>query len=131
MSLERWIHFQPAFDKRSSDPNKSYGIHGVDMTWYVRGSEGAVQWKVYTHWHWLKMSIQEPMTVDLGYHSYKPRYEGQDCITESCEILYGKPCYYDGSSLNAEPVFKILLEKGSDAVWEHLEGFYRSVFSEG
>lgn len=29
---------------------------------------------------------------------------------ENCPYLDGKPCYYDGSGLNAEPVFDILVK---------------------
>ena len=69
-----------------------------------------------------------PMPADLGYHSYEPRYEWQDPITDSCEYLNGKPCYYDGSGLNAERIYEVLLERGSDGVWQELESFYNEVF---
>lgn len=127
MPLEKWIDFQAAFDKRSSEPQENYGIHGVEMKWYVRGAEGVVQWQVYTNWHWLNMPYK-PVAVDLGYHSYVPRYEGQSSLTKFCALLNGKPCYYDGSGLNAEPVLDLLIREGSDAVWKQLEKYYRSVF---
>lgn len=47
-----------------------------------------------------------------------------------CEYLDGKPCYYDGSSLNAEPVYHILLSQGSAGVWTYLEDYYKSTFGE-
>ncbi len=45
-----------------------------------------------------------------------------------CHIL-GVPCYYDGSGLAAEKVFRILCDEGSDGVWKYLEEYYMNVFS--
>jgi len=48
-----------------------------------------------------------------------------------CEYLEGdKPCYYDDSGLNAEAVYKILLDEGEEAVWIYLENYYNEVFNE-
>lgn len=97
-----------------------------------------------------------PMAADLGYHSRVPMYEGQPAMgaiktdikmddtkegiekfnittTETmkytpCEYLDGEPCYYDGSSLNAVDVMKILIEQGSEAVWKYLEECYHEQF---
>lgn len=143
--LKREIVFTPAFDKRSDDPHKNYGIHGVTMTWYVRGPKGAVQFVVYTSWHLPHVTAEmerkaaagvsayqgsllwKPMAADLGYHSPVPMYEGQTILTGDCEIL-GGPCYYDGSSLNADRVFEVLLREGGDKVWEQLEDYYEETF---
>lgn len=46
-----------------------------------------------------------------------------------CEYI-GCPCYYDGSSLNADRIYDILLERGSDGVWEELEKYYTDTFGE-
>jgi len=46
-----------------------------------------------------------------------------------CEYL-GCPCYYDGSGLNAERIYHVMLEKGSDGVWEELEKYYIETFGE-
>lgn len=58
---------------------------------------------------------------------WEPVYEQTDDF-HPCKWLDGAPCYYDGSGLNAEPVFELLIEKGSDAVWEYLENYYEEVF---
>lgn len=101
-----------------------------------------------------------PLPADLGYHSPKPMYEGQTRVGETkydfdnpeeivlgeekvkfpsaslvkedlpvCEYI-GKPCYYDGSGLNAERIYKIMLEEGSDGVWKELESYYTRIFGE-
>ena len=146
MEFERMVKFYPAFDKRNPEPSKNYGVHGVDLLMVVKGDKGAVQFKLFTNWmlpHVVEERMNKPMfddmdikcfympqPADLGYHSYKPVYEGQTPITKSCELLDGKPCYYDGSGLNAERIYKVLLEKGSDGVWQELEDYYREVFEE-
>jgi len=97
----------------------------------------------------------EPMPADLGYHSPVPMYEGQEPIGatrvhwedgefdgkrmklpkfeptdtfDPCPYLDGKPCYYDGSGLNAERIYNVLLAEGSDGVWRELESYYRETF---
>lgn len=146
--MKQEIHFQPAFDKCHPDPNKNYGIHGASMRWLVIGDEGAVQFVVYTNWHLPHIrreaktepgSIvlierypfefwQAPTAADLGYHSKVPRYEGQTSMGQECDILGGE-CYYDGSTLNAEPVFELLIAEGHEAVWDYLKQYYKDIFN--
>lgn len=71
-----------------------------------------------------------PLPTDLGYHSFTPRYEDQTCISESCEWLDGKPCYYDGSGLNAERIYDVLLKEGDEGVWRELEIYYMELFEQ-
>jgi hypothetical protein len=136
--LERIVEITPAFDKRDQDPRKDRGVHGCELRMLLKGPEGAVQFVLFTGWYlpgvieWWKSrgldTTQAAMPADLGYHSRVPMYEGQNAIMESCPYLDGAPCYYDGSSLNAEGVFQLLLEGGSDAVWSRLEEFYEDTF---
>lgn len=137
--MERTIEWRPAWDKRSSDPNKNYGIHGVEMVWLVNGPEGIIQWVVFTGWN-LKHVQEEldrrhqriphltchPQPADLGYHSPKPMYEGQTKMDQCAYLPEG--CYYDGSSLNAHPLYWLLVEKGAEAVWAELEDYYKERF---
>lgn len=129
-TLEREVVFNPAFDKRNSDPRKNYGIHGVDMRMYVKGPRGAVQFVLYTGWMLPHVRSEtgnsEPLPADLGYHSPIPLYEDQ-FGQESCSALGGARCYYDGSSLNADRIFDVLLNEGSDGVWRELEAYYDEV----
>lgn len=135
--MKRIVKFTRAYDKRHSDPSKNYGIHGVDVYFVLKGDRGAVQFLIFTGWQ--LPHVQEelrgnarldslfPMAADLGYHSLVPRYEGHTCMGE-CEWLDGKPCYYDGSGLHAEPVFERLLQEGDEGVWSELEDYYREIF---
>jgi hypothetical protein len=141
--FKREIKFRSAFDKRHSDPSKNYGVHGVEIAFYLHGPEGVVQFIIYTNWHLPNVQeefdskhpsseypylFHKPMAADLGYHSRKPMYEDQEPLTEDCDFLGGK-CYYDGSTTNAEDVFKILLAGGDEAVWKELERCYARMFS--
>jgi hypothetical protein len=95
--FERIVEFEPAFDKRSSDPKKNYGIHGLQIRMVLKGVKGAVQFLIYTNWQLphvteeampraayaddLAMELRcfwTPMAADLGYHSKFPMYEGQE-----------------------------------------------------
>lgn len=141
--MERKIEFTPAFDQRNVDSSKNYGIHGVEMRWILKGDQGAVQFVVYTNWH-LPHVQQEleakastssmpylmfvPQPANLGYHSPVPMYEGQIKIDDNCPHT-GGACYYDGSGLQAEEVFRVLVEQGHEAVWNILENRYNEMFS--
>jgi hypothetical protein len=39
------------YDKRDPNPSKNYGIHGVEMKWFVIGDKGAVQFVLSTSWY--------------------------------------------------------------------------------
>ena len=139
--MERRIKFIPAWDKRHSDPKQDYGIHNAEIRFLLIGPEGAIQFVISTGWQLPHVEkeqehlkplrgVNRAWATDIGYHSYTPRYEDQTLITDSCEVLGGKPCYYDGSSLNAEPIFHRLLAEGDKAVWEEMEKWYLHTFTE-
>lgn len=152
--IKVWMEADGAFDRRDVDPAKNYGIHGVELSFYLVGDKGGVQFKFNTGWllpetvgvetpfDWRSMGSHDyaramhgrdtanmfPMVVDLGYHSPRPLYEGQTLLTEDCPIIDG-PCYYDGSGLNAEPVFEVFLREGSPGVWQALANYYDETFA--
>jgi hypothetical protein len=140
--FKREIEWTPAFDKRHTDPQKNYGIHGVNMKWLLTGPKGVIQFMVYTNWHLPHVRREreervsdhylcQPIPADVGYHSPTPMHEGEKPCTESCPYLGGKPCYYDGSGMAAVELFDVLVTKGGEAVWEEMEDTYRSCFEEG
>lgn len=140
--MERITEIYPAFDKRSSDPTKNYGIGSCTLKMVLKGERGAVQFVIYTGWNLPhvteeyrakmrpdKYFLFEPMPADIGYHSPKPMYKSQEPIQQECPYLDGKPCYYDGSGLQAIEVYEnILLTEGSEGVWKHLEQKYKDWF---
>lgn len=139
--MTKEILFHPAWDKRNPDSSKDYGIHCVELIFILKGEKGAVNFTLYTNWYLPKNRDnlvkndrlfkywREPMPADLGCHSLVPQYEGHSSIP-NCKILDNKDCYYDGSTLNAEPVFETLIAEGSDGVWKELEEYYKQNFGE-
>lgn len=136
--FKRTITFTPAFDKRDPDPKKNYGIHGVNMSWFVEKDSRAIQFVVFTNWHLPHVAEElrereraicflDPFPADIGYHSPNPMYEGQMLMDENCGFT-GGACYYDGSSLDADSYFDILVTEGGDALWEALEEEWRHRF---
>lgn len=141
MILEKIVEFSPAYDKRHPEPSKNYGIGGVQIRFVLKGKEGAVQLLLGTSWYlphvaeWLREKgsrfeklYEPPKGWDLGYHSPKPIYEDQSLAVDSCPYLNGKPCYYDGSGLAADPIRDRLISEGSEAVWEELTDYYNGRF---
>jgi len=141
--MERRVEFRPAFDRRSADPTRNYGVHGMELAFILKGAAGAIQFVVYTNWHLRRVQEEHdsrivsdkfphlfchPSPADLGYHSRVPQYEGHEPITESCVYLDGAPCYYDGSSLQAVELYWRFVEHGEDVVWETLEKRYQGLF---
>jgi len=140
------ILFECIFNSSKCVPKEggSHGRSGLDIVFLVHGNKGAVQFKLSTGWMPLYSKVSRigvrslnnelsdlyPMPIDLGYHSYEPMYEGHTSVGK-CEILKGKKCYYDGSSLNSHDAYYTLINAGENALWEFLEQFYRNVFEDG
>lgn len=151
-NLERIIKLEPGFDcirfecKFNSDKCKpgeggSHGRAGLDIRFVVKGKKGAIQFLLYTGWlpqktepsgigtRWIeKWSRTEVLPADLGCHSKKPLYEGQEIVSDSCEYCDGKPCYYDGSGLQASNAMYTLVNGGGEALWQFLEEYYNATF---
>lgn len=140
-TFERIVQIKPAFDKRSDDPKKNYGIHGCDLRMILKGEKGTVQFVLYTNWMLPHVEKEldaridrqfphlscHPLPADLGYHALAPQYEDQKPMG-LCEYLDGRECYYDGSGCNAENIYHELLRAGSDGVWAALEKYYAHTF---
>ena len=131
--FRREISWHPGFDKRSDpDPNeRKYGCHGMDLTFFLHGAHGTVQFKVFTGWlpgqERAAKPLLAPMAVDLGYHWDSPRYEEQTWL--ACTLRSAGRCYYDGSGLAAESLFARFLVEGEPIVWATLEERYRDLDS--
>lgn len=139
-AFKREVIFSPAFDKRHADPKRNYGIHGVDLRFYLIGARGATHFVIYTNWQLPEVTRDQdarpvdrrfphlschPLPADIGYHRPTPAWEGQDVCQESCGLLGGQACYSDGSGVMAREVFEMLVREGDAAVWRELERWYR------
>ncbi len=125
------IFFTPAYDMRDPDPAKNYGIGAVKINFVLTGSKGVVCFLMSSGWYLPSSHVSleialRPMGFDLGYHSPKKMFKGQ--TASKCGYLPKGECYYDGSTLNSEPVLLALIEKGDIGVWEILEEYYKTTF---
>ena len=49
--LERAVVFQPGFSsERTGDPSRNYGVHGMEIRWYLRGPNGVTQFAMNAGW---------------------------------------------------------------------------------
>jgi len=121
--MERAVVFQPGY----RTDRKTYGLHGMDITWLLRGPLGVAQFVVFTHWtpgevghiDWLSRKISSPMAADLGYHALCAQYDGQTPMGD-CDYLDDRPCFYDGSSLQAQELFARFVIEGDAVIWREL-----------
>lgn len=145
--LTQKIEISPAWDKRSDVLGKNYGIHSCELRMYLGNDDGWVQFITYTGWYTPEIEeeykhnpkvklvievypftmIAAPQPADLGFHSPKPIYEGQDSRND-CHLLKG-PCFYDGSGLNAIEMFNHLRREGTEGVWKRLENYWNELFA--
>ena len=150
----REVRFEPGYDYAEEDKDKPWGerrgVHGMNIRFLLHGDEGTIQFLVYTQWlpSWVKtepdamftrilditdvmeggQKIFPPMAADIGFHWDKlPPHEPEDdwYHMQECDVRPGGQCYYDGSSLQAERVFALLLKKGHEAVWTYMEEHYQ------
>ncbi|REK57591.1 MAG: hypothetical protein DWQ49_08980 [Bacteroidetes bacterium] len=142
--MQRITQFVPAYDLR--DENK--GIGACRCLMVLKGEKGAVHFVFLTgmflesamehlyevSYPWVGASGKfyypnKPIGCDVGYHSSAPMYDGENPQEDPCEWLDGQACYCDGSGLLAQEYMEILLEKGSDAIWDLLEDYYQDTFN--
>ena len=137
--FEKIIQFMPAFDKRSPDPKRNYGVGAMKILFILKGELGATQFvfstgcllkhvqdEFWNNCHDRKYNPFEWNGFDIGYHSPKPMYEGQTEM--DCDLIDGGKCYYDGTSLGASEFAPEFVAKGEDAVWKKLKEVYEDRF---
>jgi len=124
---------------------KESEISPLYLYFLLKGNHGAVQFIVMADWFrpgteekvvdtFVKLFDDDikPYGIDVGCHSTEPLYNGQLPTVPPGKCKYvpeGHPCYYDGStSMAREWVKDILLERGSDGIWEALEDLYYEKF---
>ncbi|UEM46001.1 hypothetical protein SEA_JALFARM20_43 [Mycobacterium phage JalFarm20] len=151
--LERIFCVRPAYDcirvqpcvhgSESCQPGSggSHGVHNAEMHLTVRGGDAEVTIVINTGWDLPTVPLNRRASVDREYprgafvsiHTGRPRYEGaydyeEPRSGESCQDWGG--CYQDvGYSMSDEPT-RLLVEKGSDAVWEWLENLHSEVMAD-
>lgn len=104
---------------------------GARIMFALRSEKGAVNFTLEVEHLGFSSSTSSRAkinSVDIGYHSYTPLHPEDFPITNSCELLDFKPCYYDGSGVASAKGLDILLVEGADALFDYLEKFHGDVF---
>jgi|SRR5215472_5303264 len=140
--LEESVQFTPGYNC-TDNSMRGHGVHGMEITWYLRGPAGAVFLSMGTDWipgelrpgHGLSPDTgargfrlhgggwsTDPSGHGIGYHARRPQYEGQEDAGKCCYI--GGRCFYDiGYSASDEPVREFVL-RGEQVIWDTLEARY-------
>jgi hypothetical protein len=124
--FQRQIYFMSGFDRRGSGAQRNFGVHPLNVRFALIGALGAVHWAFSTGWYPGHVSEGKPEGVDLGFHSYLPRYEGHE--PSECDLLIGGKCYCDGSFCSGEELGEGFVCGGDDWIWDRLEAYYAHVF---
>lgn len=140
--LEESVQFQPGYNCQRMDM-QGHGVHGMEITWILRGPAGAVQLRFGTDWvpgelwpghgispdgsrGWRMASSglwsTDPHGSGIGVHSHVPQYEDHEA--EPICGLIGAPCYYDEALSAADPIVPLFMADGESAIWEALESRY-------
>lgn len=146
--LQRVFNVRPAYDCIGVQPcvhgsetckpgtGGSHGRHAAEMHMTVRGPDAEVTLVLGTGWDLPTVpdhhTHRGPTGRFIEFHTARPQYEGQDGSPPrsdgTCKNWSG--CYLNtGYSMSDEPT-RLLVEKGSDAVWEWLEALYRETQDE-
>lgn len=136
-----WIECLPSYDLRAEPPKPNYGIANMRIVFYLAGPLGVVQWVIGTDWGiapvrehlnslgWSKWDDpRQPKAWDLGRHSPRPMYEGEEPMSGHCKIT-GGACYYDGTTLGARELTEGFLAGGTRWLWPKLAQVYESWFN--
>jgi hypothetical protein len=151
---ERAFHVKPAYDCIGVQPcvhgskdcipgtGGSHGRHNAELIFTVSGPDVEVSLVVFTGWDLPTVPVHQRITRDGNYpyprgawvelHTARPRYEGQDREEPrpdgTCRDWAA--CHLDtGYSMSDEPT-RLLVEKGSDAMWEWLENLHARTVAE-
>lgn len=112
------------------------GTNEHRFTYYLAGMRGTVQF-MYLSYDF-NGELRE-MGADIGYHSPRPLYPGQRAMAlpGDCHALRSPhkqaTCYYDGSGLAADRLFKQFRASGNDeqVIWQALRDWYFDTFYDG
>ena len=111
--MERRTTLEPARDLRNPDPEKNAGIRPAKLIFEVIGYDGRVKFEVGTGWH---RPETEKEFFELGHWTLLRPYG--DEVT-----IHGSGGMVVPINVHAE-MFQLLVEQGSEAVFEKLERLY-------
>lgn len=115
---ERAVVFRPGY----RTDRRTFGRHGMEVLWLLRGPNGVTQFVMFTGWDpgEQEKMVYPPSGADLGYHSRIQQYADQPRAPGPCGYLDDVSCYYDGSGLAASDLLERFLIEGESVIWEAL-----------
>ncbi len=120
--MERETKVTPAWDSGTREK----GRHCCDLLFILRGDKGVLLFEVYTGWYLGLGQNYASSPSKVAYHGYQPVH-GEDVPNWECELLGGKPCY-SGSCCCGREMFQVLVEGGTEGLWEEMEKLYVELF---
>ena len=149
--LQRLTHITAAYDcirnpcKFGSDKCKpggrsggNHGIHSCELRMTVRGPSAEIMLVIVTGWDLptvpkhARPGQTYPNGAYVEFHTAAPMYEDQEAairmeVADDAVCKSWDRCYNDRSYLLSDTPTTLLVEKGSEAVWEWLEAQHDKV----
>lgn len=136
--LEESVQFMPGYNC-PDDGWSGHGVHGMEITWLLRGPLGAVQLVAHTDWipgalrpgHGLSPDGTRGWWSPSGQWSGDPHGGGIGIhkraeAGETCPLLDGF-CDYDESLCAADEFLRAFMDEGEQPIWDELERRYAEI----
>jgi hypothetical protein len=91
----------------------THGKHGMNISFIVKGDEGAIQFVIYTGW--IPQHAKKSTIGTLNIRKWS--------------VMDVMPA--DLLTLNAELPMYVLVNGGDEALWKYLEDYYHATFNDG
>lgn len=134
--FKRIVDVHPAYDERY----KQFGIGSCSINFTIKGTKGAATFSLFTNWFLphvreelvlngtFSKKYSKPIGSEVCYHSYTRMCEN-DLLSEHCKVL-NTTCYSGADFILCDQYVDILIEKGTEGMYEKLEEFYNYHFYE-
>lgn len=144
---ERAVVFQPGYNSDvTGNPRADYGVHGMEISWYLRGPNGCV-YLTFAVLDWVPGQLspghglpppgyprrepeQHPHGFGMRWCTPAPQYDGQGRWQEDCPLI-GVPCYFDTWFSGADEPARQFTELGEPVIWEALRRRYEELAWDG
>lgn len=136
---ERIMTFTMPFDKRSSIPEKDYGIGSMRIYMALIKNDQATSFcfSIPFFLPHVALGFKNPevmfqgMGYEVNYHSPERIYSQQN--EGFCSLLKDKKCFCGSSPLKAEEWYQEFLkqEEAFDIIWQKLESYWNDIFAKG
>lgn len=139
--LERAVQFVPGRDGPSVEDGHYYAVTDLQIRWLLRGPRGVAQFVLGTDWlpttaaaayartGRIPATLWAATPQDLGSHTETPQGPWDRLLMPACPYLDSRPCFYEGSTVDAEAVYAAFTTEGEPAIWRALMAKYQTLRS--